>query len=104
MPDDPRLSTLWKAVLCDLDHGLPALWKEVVSAPLTIRSYPAGPRCWVFGQRVHHGATGCMLVAAGLAAHRAGLGVVGLLLCLHDRADVREWFRRAGLDSLANTL
>ena len=101
------MPALSQAVLCDLDHGLPALRKEVVSAPLIIRSYPAGPRCWLFGQRVHHGATGALLVLLAACARRKHcpmLALLGLVLCAHDRADVREWFARRGLDSLADVL
>ena len=78
---------------------------------MVIRRHPNGPRCWVLGQRVHHGATGCALVlaAAYVAARTRGrhspiLAAAGLLLCAHDRADVREWFARRGLDSLAEAL
>lgn len=39
-------------------------------------------RVWVFNQRMHHGATGIALVA------------VGVLLALHDRRDIRVWFKR----------
>lgn len=73
--------------------------------PLVIHRYPHGPRCWLFGQRVHHGAAGCLLLLMALRSDRArSLAAVGLMLCLHDRADVRVWFRRAGLDSLADVL
>lgn len=39
-------------------------------------------RVWLCGQRVHHGAVGLGLIALGVA------------LSVHDRADVRDWFRR----------
>jgi hypothetical protein len=42
-------------------------------------------RVWVCGQRIHHGAVG------------AGMVCLGTLLCLHDKRDLRDWFRREGL-------
>lgn len=64
-----------------------------------VRSYPQGPRVWVIGQRVHHGATGCALV--GLAAvthrHRAIIAACGVLLAAHDRRDWSVWFAREGV-------
>lgn len=38
-------------------------------------------RVWLAGIRVHHGAVGVIL------------GIVGLLLALHDRGDNKQWFR-----------
>jgi hypothetical protein len=38
-------------------------------------------RCWLLGQRAHHGAVGVCLVALGTA------------LAVHDRTDARDWFR-----------
>lgn len=64
---------------------------------IVVRSYPQGPRCWIAGQRVHHGATGAVLAAAALATgRRARLAMLtaGLALCLHDRHDARVWFKR----------
>ena len=52
-----------------------------------LERHPAGPRVYVLGQRVHHGAVGVAL---------AGLGV---LLSAHDRSDLREWFARADLNT-----
>lgn len=37
-----------------------------------------GPRVYIFGARIHHGALGCLLIAAGA------------LLCAHDWKD-RPW-------------
>jgi hypothetical protein len=54
----------------------------------------ANNRCWIAGQRVHHGLTGCVLVATGAATHRRVLTATGVMLMLHDRADWRDWFRR----------
>ncbi len=39
-------------------------------------------RVWLLSQRIHHGAVGVALVA------------IGTLLCLHDRSDAPDWFRR----------
>lgn len=69
-----------------------------------VQRHPAGPRLWIAGQRVHHGATGCalMLAALRLRRHRRGLAVAGLLLVTDDRHDLRQWFRREGLPSVTN--
>lgn len=56
-----------------------------------------GPRCWVAGQRVHHGLTGCACVAAGVLLHNKRLTAAGLALMLHDHADWRDWFKREGV-------
>lgn len=58
-----------------------------------ILSYPQGPRVWIAGQRVHHGATGCVLAAA-LAHHHPRLALLALAAVAHDRHDWREWFKR----------
>jgi len=42
-------------------------------------------RVWVFGQRLHHGATGTLLTLAG---------AVGVGLMLHDWKDRAVWFSR----------
>jgi hypothetical protein len=42
-------------------------------------------RVWVFGQRLHHGATGTLLTLAG---------AVGLGLMAHDWKDRAVWFAR----------
>jgi hypothetical protein len=39
-------------------------------------------RVWCCGQRIHHGAVGVGMIA------------LGTLLCVHDRSDAYEWFRR----------
>lgn len=60
-------------------------------------------RVWLFGQRLHHGATGTMLAAAalgGLAARRLTprgtftLAATGSLLMAHDWKDRSMWFER----------
>jgi hypothetical protein len=65
--------------------------------PLIVKSYPTGRRVWVFGQRVHHGATGCALIAAGVSARSLSLVAVGVALVIHDRRDWRVWVAREGL-------
>jgi hypothetical protein len=42
-------------------------------------------RVWIAGQRIHHGSLGAALFGASL------------VLMAHDRADRREWFKRARL-------
>jgi hypothetical protein len=64
---------------------------------LDVRSYPAGPRCWFCGQRVHHGATALVVAAAALARKRTKLAAACLVLAAHDRHDWRDWFRREKL-------
>jgi hypothetical protein len=56
-----------------------------------------GPRVWVVGQRVHHGATGALALAALLAARKRRMALAALLLMLHDLHDWRVWFAREGL-------
>lgn len=68
---------------------------------VTVRSYPHGPRVWVAGQRLHHGATGAVLLAVARNRHRKLLGAAALLLCLHDRRDVLVWFKRESLPALS---
>lgn len=72
-----------------------------------VRSYPQGPRVWIAGQRVHHGATGLLLAA--LLRRRPRLAAACLLLAAHDRHDWRVWFARekspaSSLDSAASAL
>jgi hypothetical protein len=42
-------------------------------------------RVWIFRRRWHHGKLGVLLIAAGT------------WLCVHDRSDWRDWFRREWL-------
>lgn len=73
---------------------------EATLMPLVVvRSYPQGPRCWVAGQRVHHGATG-LLLAAVLRRHPR-LALAALALVAHDRHDWRVWFAREKLPAIA---
>lgn len=71
---------------------------------LHVERHPTGPRCWVLGQRVHHGTTGLALIAAGIATRKRALSVIGLALIAHDRADARRWFAREGLDRPLSTV
>ena len=58
-------------------------------------------RVWVCGQRLHHGLTGALVTAcgvAGLAAHRMSpkggveWALLGSMLMAHDWHDRRQWF------------
>lgn len=46
-------------------------------------------RVWIFGQRLHHGATGTVLTFGG---------AVGLALMAHDWKDRALWFARGAQD------
>lgn len=61
---------------------------------VVVRRYPTGPRCWVAGQRVHHGASGLVAGVALLARRHPRLAALTLLAVAHDRADWRVWFAR----------
>jgi hypothetical protein len=65
-------------------------------------------RLWVGGQRVHHGATGIVLAAAGIAGiaarrmtTRGGLEwtLLGTALIAHDWHDRAHWFERGPGDA-----
>lgn len=67
-----------------------------------IERHEDGPRLYVFGQRVHHGATGLALVGISallLRRNRRGL-LLGLLAMAHDRRDLRRWLARECLPEL----
>jgi hypothetical protein len=49
--------------------------------------HPCGPRLYLFGQRIHHGTVGCLLLAAGAAMRRPWLAAVGATAVSHDAAD-----------------
>jgi acyl dehydratase len=51
-------------------------------------------RVWIFGQRCHHGATGALLVGAGVVAGSATLLASGTALMVHDWHDRSIWFQR----------
>ena len=55
-------------------------------------------RLWILGQRCHHGATGALLAAAGVATLKASPGVAmvaaGGALMAHDWHDRSIWFQR----------
>lgn len=63
---------------------------------------PVRRRVWVGGQRLHHGATGCLLgagVLVGLGAQRferrpaLAYTLAATAMCAHDWKDWRVWFR-----------
>lgn len=60
---------------------------------LRVTSYPSGPRCWIIGQRIHHGAAGCLLVVLGARVNRPAWVAAGLMLVGHDSHDWRVWFK-----------
>ena len=58
-------------------------------------------RLWIRGQRCHHGATGALLVGAGMlglltlrSPLLSGLVAAGGVLMLHDWQDRRAWFAK----------
>jgi len=64
---------------------------------------PVLRRVWVGGQRLHHGATGAAVTAAGLAAVAAQrlhvrsclpYAMLGTALMAHDWHDRSRWFER----------
>ena len=63
--------------------------------PLVILRFPDGPRVWLLGQRVHHGAAGCALLA--LSRRWPALAIVAAVLLVDDRHDWRAWFAREGI-------
>lgn len=56
-----------------------------------------GPRLYVARQRVHHGATGCALLAAAAIRRKRAALLCAALLCAHDRHDWRVWFAKETL-------
>jgi hypothetical protein len=70
---------------------------------IALRGYPEGPRLWLAGQRVHHGATGCALLPAAILARRWGLVACAAVLVLHDRHDWRVWFARERLPEILDS-
>lgn len=64
---------------------------------LHLYRHPNGPRVWILGQRVHHGAVGVLVALACLVA-QVHLGLlVAVPLVAHDAHDWRVWFIREGL-------
>jgi hypothetical protein len=68
--------------------------------PIVVQRHPQGPRVWIAGQRIHHGASGTILGAAALLARRRRLGAVLLAWALTDWHDVRVWFKREGIPAV----
>ena len=62
-------------------------------SPLHVQRHPLGPRLYVGGFRLHHGASGCALAALALCARRPRLALAGLLVAAHDLHDRAAWFR-----------
>lgn len=56
-----------------------------------VQWHAQGPRVYVFGRRIHHGALGVLLASTGLARHIPTLALAGILLAAHDAADWRLW-------------
>ena len=50
-------------------------------------------RLWIYGQRLHHGATGALLAGAGAAAKSSALIAAGAALMAHDWHDRSLWFK-----------
>jgi hypothetical protein len=50
-------------------------------------AHPYGPRLYVLGRRLHHGAIGCAVMVAALATRERWLLPVGALLVAHDARD-----------------
>jgi hypothetical protein len=70
-----------------------------------LERHPAGPRLWIAGQRIHHGAVGCLLAAA-LRRHRRLVVLAGVLI-VDDWHDWRRWFApgsQRGVDNELSTL
>lgn len=66
-----------------------------------VERHEDGPRLYVGGQRLHHGATGLALVGLGVLLPKARRGIlVGLLAMAHDRRDLRRWLAREVLPEL----
>lgn len=64
-----------------------------------VERHPNGPRLYIFGQRLHHGTTGLALVGLAALARKPRL-LVGVLLMVHDRHDLRRWLARESLPAL----
>ena len=60
---------------------------------IVVRRYPQGPRVWLCGQRVHHGASGTVLGAV-LARRHPRLAALALAWAATDWHDARVWFKR----------
>jgi hypothetical protein len=49
--------------------------------------HQCGPRVYLLGRRIHHGAVGCAVVAMAFATGRRRLLPIGALLIAHDARD-----------------
>lgn len=61
---------------------------------VAIHRHPQGPRLYVSGQRVHHGASGLALAGSLLAMRKHRLCLAALAIVAHDAHDWRVWFSR----------
>lgn len=52
-----------------------------------IERHPCGPRLYLVGRRVHHGAAGAVGLAAGIATRSRYLTLASLALVVHDAHD-----------------
>lgn len=68
---------------------------------VAVRRYPQGPRVWVGGQRLHHGATGCLMLLGLCRRRTRAAALVGAALALHDWRDRRRWFARESLPAIS---
>lgn len=65
--------------------------------PVHIERHRNGPRLYIVGQRVHHGASCSLLAAASLAVHKPIAAAVFICLAVHDYHDIKVWFTRESL-------
>jgi hypothetical protein len=64
---------------------------------LRVIRHPNGVRLYVAHQRIHHGATGCVLLAAATLRRKRAALLCAALLVAHDRRDWRVWFAKETL-------
>ena len=75
-----------------------------MSPLVAVRSYPQGPRVWIAGQRVHHGASGLLAAAALVVMRRPRAAAVALAWAATDWHDRRSWFAREALPVIAGAI
>ncbi len=64
---------------------------------IVIKRHANGPRLFIAGQRVHHGASCSILALASLAAKQRRVAAIFLILAAHDHHDWKVWFVRESL-------
>ena len=80
-----------------VSESMPAEAWGMPKSLVHIYSHPNGPRVWLCGQRVHHGAVGVLLATASVATgRRPGIAIAAVLVA-HDLHDWRTWFARERL-------